>query len=266
MYIEAPGLFYFAGNRGKRGGVGCGGVQAVTCLPLCFATDELCISVTISTLTVAVTATAATATAAMGAARTGAVTVTAPAHARTTARATARAAAAAVTAAKRPQPQPQVMMSVVLTTLIFRPYPKCGIYIRSVWPAVVVGACLRGKDTVPGRVVVSSCLILAPPKHRQCCTPCSRVGQLSSTSSLINTQTYRSRDLLHCRSHQVIPIPVRQPTGSAVQHDHSADAAAVKATAAVTIVAAVCTALHLYCDHAVPYRGLFICGEAQCAQ
>ena len=23
--VEAPGSFYFAGNRGKRGGVGCGG-------------------------------------------------------------------------------------------------------------------------------------------------------------------------------------------------------------------------------------------------
>jgi hypothetical protein len=38
-----------------------------------------------------------------------------------------------------------ILMSVVLTTLIFRPYPKCGIYIRRVWPAVVAGACLRGK-------------------------------------------------------------------------------------------------------------------------
>jgi hypothetical protein len=50
---------------------------------------------------------------------------------------------------------PPRMMSRVFTMLIFRPYPKCGIYLRRVWPAGVVGACLRGKDIVPVRVVVS---------------------------------------------------------------------------------------------------------------
>jgi hypothetical protein len=47
------------------------------------------------------------------------------------------------------------VMSRVFTMLIFRPYPKCGIYLRRVWPAGVVGACLRGKDIVPVCVVVS---------------------------------------------------------------------------------------------------------------
>jgi hypothetical protein len=67
--------------------------------------------------------------------------------------------------------QLQAVMSMVFTMLIFRPYPKCGIYPRRVWPAGVVGACLRGKDIVPVCVVVSYSLILVLPQNPCSCNP-----------------------------------------------------------------------------------------------
>ena len=85
-------------------------------------------------------------------------------------------------------------MSRVFTMLIFRPYPKCGIYPRRVWPAGVVGACLRGKDIVPVCVVVSYSLILVLPQNPCSCNPLfERASSLKHFLALINTSTLFTR-------------------------------------------------------------------------